>query len=623
MRRFGCSSKPAVRLPSSKPDLRFRSHQSKARVATAKLLGIFAVLVLGIVVLVNAALALLFMVLFPSVEGFPPYFFTTNTAVVLLFVLGGAGVESLRMIDGGEHVAKMAGARPAQTGASSDLGRLERRLSNLIGEMALASRMRHPPAAWVLDRDDAINAFAAGWGERDRVVCVTRGALERLTRDELQGVLAHEFAHLKHGDTVLNMRLVGLVWGLQMIHGFGRSLTDADEPHRIPLSAVVGYVLIGVGWLGWLAGRMLQAAVSRQREFHADAAAVEYTRSVAGLAGALRKVSAQVRRAESGRRADQHADALRCASADSVAHLLLHHRASWMRTHPPLHQRLQRLLGRVPEPLPDDVLPAPADEALVPFAATREVPRPADAPSDADRHDAFQPTRNAAREASQRDALHRIERWHGPLELRAACLALLLDRGDSMGWLQWEARIAHPTTTRRVRGDLETLDVDGRMVAFVTLAQRLRSLSASDRASLRRDARALADTASSRLRRFVLLRWLRGAPGRTPAPMQSLVDSLPAAVMSTAALASAVASKDPPAWLGHVRQLLEATHLGAPRLPMWAMRGVLRIAPMERPRLVQAWVKAARKQGLVADDASREALHLAALALDTPAPQLR
>lgn len=586
-------------------------------------MAVFALLVLGIVVLVNAAMALLFLALFPTAQGFPAYFFATNTVLVLLFVLGGAGVESLRMIDGGERVAHLAGARPAQTSASSDLGRLERRLVNLIGEMALASRMRQPPSAWVLHRDDAINAFAAGWGERDRVVCVTRGALERLTRDELQGVVAHEFAHLRHGDTVLNMRLIGLVWGLQMIHGFGRSLTERDEHQRMPWSAVVGFVLMGVGWLGWLAGRLLQAAVSRQREFHADAAAVEYTRTVAGLAGALRKIAAQVRRAESGRPADRHADVLRCASADSVAHLLLHHRAGWMLTHPPLHQRLQRLLGRVPEPLPDDVLPASADEALVLFAGPIGIARPAHAPPDAERHDAFQHPSDAAREMAQRDALARIDRWHGPMELRAACLALLLDRTDSVGWLQWEARVAHVGTTRRVRADLEALDVDDRVAAFTLLVQRLRALPAHERARLRCDARALATTASSRLRRLALLRWLRGARTRSPGPSQPLAQCLPAAVISTAALASAVASKHAPAWLGQVRQHLEATQVAAPRRPMWAMRGVFRIAPMERPHLVQAWVKAARKHGLVADDTSREALHLAAMVLDTPSALLR
>lgn len=603
--------------------MRFRLHQGQARTATLKLLLLFAALVAAIALVVNAALALAYLLMLPASSGFPPYFFATNTALVVLFVLGGAGVESLRMVDGGARVAAMAGARPVQASASTDLGRLERRFANLVTEMALASRMRQPPQPWVLHRDDSINAFAAGWTEKDHVVCVTRGALERLTREELQGVVAHEFAHLRHGDTVLNMRLIGLVWGLQMIHGFGRALADRDESQRLPASALFGFAFMGVGWLGWLGGQVLQATVSRQREFHADAAAVEYTRVAMGLSNALRKVAAQARRAAAGRGDSRHADRLRAPGAESVAHLLLHHRSSWLQTHPPLHERVQRLVGRSLEPLPDDVLPTPADEPLIPFAPAQGPRHATGTSTDAERIDPMQPGREQARAIALRDALARIDRWHGPLERRAAMLAMLIDRDDQVGWLQWEKLIAHPTTTRRVRSELATLDVEARIEVFKTLVVRQASASAQDRAALRRDARALAGTASSRLRRLALSRLMRTTPSSAARARQPLADNLAAAVMSTAALAGAVATKDPPSWLGQVRQQLGATDVAAPRQPLWAMRGMLRMAPMDRPRVVNAWVKAARKLGLVADDNSREALHFAALVLDTPTPSLR
>ena len=99
----------------------------------------------------------------------------------------------------------------------------------------------------MLARDDAINAFAAGWGPDDAVIAVTRGALERLTREELQGVVAHEFSHLAHGDTRLNMRLIGLVWGLQLIFDLGRTMAQRDERGHVPASALFGIALIGVG----------------------------------------------------------------------------------------------------------------------------------------------------------------------------------------------------------------------------------------------------------------------------------------------------------------------------------------------------------------------------------------
>ncbi len=275
--------------------MRFRAHQAAAHVATRRLLLLFALVLVLLVFAVNAALALIYRLTFPWASGYPAYFFETNTGLVLLFVLGGCVLESLRLREGGRHVARLVGGRAVsgEEGAAPR-DRYEQRLLNVVAEMAIASRLPMPQV-YVLPREEGINAFAAGWGPEDAVLAVTHGALMRLTREELQGVVAHEFAHIGHGDMRLNMRLIGLVWGLQMVHTFGHALAEPDELGRRPASTPFGLALMAVGALGWMAGRVLKAAVSRQREYLADASAVQYTRNVEGLGGALRKIADQLR----------------------------------------------------------------------------------------------------------------------------------------------------------------------------------------------------------------------------------------------------------------------------------------------------------------------------------------
>lgn len=124
----------------------------------------------------------------------------------------------------------------------------QRRLRNVVEEMAIATGLK-PPRIFLLERDDAINAFAAGWEQNDSVIAVTRGALERLDRDELQGVLAHEFGHVLNGDARLNMRLIGYVWGLQLLFLLGRDLVDTTRGQRTAL-VLMGLGLMAVGSLG-------------------------------------------------------------------------------------------------------------------------------------------------------------------------------------------------------------------------------------------------------------------------------------------------------------------------------------------------------------------------------------
>lgn len=326
--------------------MRFADSQRDARARTRRLVLAFVLTVALLVLAVNAALALAWGLSWgfwvPGPMVFPRHFWVVNTAVTLLFVLGGWWIETSGLAQGGGvRLAERMGARPAQPSGRPD----EQRFVNIVDEMSIASGLTRP-APMVVARDEAINAFATGWHAHDAVVAVTRGALEHLTREELQGLVAHEFSHIGEGDTRLNMRLAGMVSGLEMLHRLGERLVEPDEQGRRFLWVFMGLALMAVGWLGWLAGHALQAAVSRQREYLADARAVQWTRSRDGLGGVLRKVQAQ-----------QQAGVQARAVAATVQHLLLVSTETgpvghWLDAHPPLAERIRRIYGRSMGPLP-------------------------------------------------------------------------------------------------------------------------------------------------------------------------------------------------------------------------------------------------------------------------------
>jgi heat shock protein HtpX len=316
--------------------MRFFDQQEQARAQTLRLLLLFALTVLGLVLAVNLALALIWRVVALGSAAYPAYFFTVNTGMTLLFVLGGWWMETSALDGDGEKLARRAGAREARPSISAS----EQRLCNIASELAIAAGMK-PPSPMVLDRVDCINAFACGWDEDDAAIAVTRSALEQLTRDELQGLVAHEFSHIREGDTRLNMRLAGMVFGLEMIFSLGRRMCEADDEGQRSFLALPGFAIMAVGWLGWVAGRALSAGVSRQREYLADARAVQFTRSKEGLGGVLRKVAGQQQQAFAGRGAQLF--------HSSVRHMLLvdpGRKTRWFDTHPPLFERIRRIYGR-------------------------------------------------------------------------------------------------------------------------------------------------------------------------------------------------------------------------------------------------------------------------------------
>jgi len=324
--------------------VRFFDHQDQARRATRKLVAGFVLAVLATVAGVHTGQALgwlVLRVLFGGDLPFPAYFFSVNVGVTLLLVLGGWWIETsaLHAAGAAQRLAHRAGAREARPG----LSHAEQRLCNVVDEIAIAAAMPRPQAM-VLPRVQGINAFATGWHEDDAVVAVTQGALEKLTREELQGMVAHECSHIHEGDTHLNMQLAGMVSGLELVHDFGITLSE-----RGGLALLVGWPVRMMGSFGWLAGRMLQAAVSRQREFLADARTVQWTRSRDGLGGVLRKAMTEQCLAREWRERQRPLH-------PALHHLLLvsdgGRGSNWFDAHPPLAERVRRIYGRPMPALP-------------------------------------------------------------------------------------------------------------------------------------------------------------------------------------------------------------------------------------------------------------------------------
>ncbi len=217
-----------------------------------------------------------------------------------LAVVGAASFYKWReYAAGGRVVAETLGGRRVDPRTTDQH---ERRLLNVVEEMAIASGTP-VPAVYILDEEPAINAFAAGLTTSDAVVAVTRGTVEKLSRDELQGVVGHEFSHILNGDMRLNLRIAATVFGILVIGLAGRGILWSLRGARVRSSrdsknhggvllaiAAVGLTLLVIGYVGYFFGRMIQAAVSRQREFLADASAVQFTRNPGGLTGALKKI---------------------------------------------------------------------------------------------------------------------------------------------------------------------------------------------------------------------------------------------------------------------------------------------------------------------------------------------
>ena len=361
--------------------MNFFRAQDEARGRTTKLV---VLLVLAIVVLagslyVLAVLGQQKLVRGGEIEWFQPKLFLATAGTALVVILGGSLLRIAELSKGGGAIAERLGGR--LVGAITK-DAAERRYLNVVQEMALASGLP-VPLCYVIDGDETINAFAAGNTPQDAAVGVTRGALRNLTRDELQGVIAHEFSHIGNGDMKLNLRIIGTVAGLTALAQLGYIIvriglnSGSSRKNNLWPLAIAGLVVVLVGLGGVFFARVIQASVSRQREYLADASAVQFTRNPLGFASALRKVaglSGAQREASSAELEAQH-----MFFAGSASFL-----ESLFSSHPPITERIRRVDpafdGHIPDVKPVAVT---ADDEPVAGLSGRSVATPPPLPTPA------------------------------------------------------------------------------------------------------------------------------------------------------------------------------------------------------------------------------------------------
>jgi Zn-dependent protease with chaperone function len=306
-------------------------------------------------------------------DWFQPKLFCLTTGLALTIIIGGSLLRIVELAKGGGAIAMRLGGRLV---AANTTDPAERRYLNVVQEMALAAGLP-VPLCFVIDGDDSINAFAAGNDPQDAAIGVTRGALRNLTRDELQGVIAHEFSHIGNGDMRLSIRIIGAVAGLTALAQLGYLLirvglsSDSDrKKNALPL-ALVGLVVVLVGLGGVFFAKLIQASVSRQREYLADASAVQFTRNPLGLASALKKIAGFTGARREASEADLESQHLFFASSGGFMEALFS-------THPPINERIRRIDpafdGIVPDVAPAE--PAPGEVAGVSRVSAGAVPPP-------------------------------------------------------------------------------------------------------------------------------------------------------------------------------------------------------------------------------------------------------
>jgi Zn-dependent protease with chaperone function len=406
-------------------------------------------------------------------------------------LIAGGSLYKIAALSGGGHtVAELLGGRLLRSdGADPE----ERRLLNIVEEMAIASGLPVPPV-YLLENEPGINAFAAGHAPGDAVIAVTTGCMRILSRDELQGVIAHEFSHILNGDMRLDLRLMGVLFGILVIGLTGwlifrstantsvnlRARNDDDDRKRVNPIPLIGLALYVIGYVGVFFGNLIKAAVSRQREFLADASAVQFTRNPQGIAGALKKIGAL---AEGSHVQNPH--------AEEASHMFFGNAVGGLgqffgllATHPPLIERIRRLdpsfsgdfseirFDHAPEP---EYSGRQAGRAVIPLTAARAI-----APiGTIDRpHLAYA----AALKDSLAPALTDMVRE--PLGAQAVIFALLFDPAESvqrtqLAWLQAYSLPAAVREARKIQADVQRLAPEARLPLVELAAPALCQMTAA------------------------------------------------------------------------------------------------------------------------------------------------
>lgn len=325
--------------------MNFFKRQDEARRASRRLVVLFALAVLAVVAAVDLVVFLLMARseahasgYYPSLtewmSGHPRMVVVTTCSVLAIIALA-SFYKTMVLGGGGSVVARSLGGVRVSADTTDPL---QRRLLNVVEEIAIASGVPMPEV-YLLEQESGINAFAAGHNTSNAAIGVTRGTLATLNRAELQGVIAHEFSHILNGDMRLNVRLMGLLFGLLVIALIGRTVlrgasrVRGDKKGGVAIVMIIALAVLVIGYIGLFFGRLIQAAVSRSRESLADASAVQFTRDPSGLRGALVKIGAST----SGSR-------LGNPEVEEVAHMLFAPGMSRLfATHPPLLERLKAI----------------------------------------------------------------------------------------------------------------------------------------------------------------------------------------------------------------------------------------------------------------------------------------
>jgi Zn-dependent protease with chaperone function len=324
--------------------MNFFEYQEQARRQSRWLVFLFAMAVITIVVVIDVAILVAFgamdierqqsLISFQSLKDNLPLLLGGALATMAVIAIASL-FKTASLRSGGGKVARDLGGVLVEADARDPV---RRRLYNVVEEIALASGIS-VPEIYVLEQESAINAFAAGFTPADAAVAVTRGALEKLNRNELQGVIAHEFSHIFNGDMRLNIRLMGALFGILMLSLIGRRVLHGSYYMGRSKNNNGGAIMLAamavmlVGYIGLFFGRWIKSAVSRQREYLADASAVQFTRDPDGIAGALKKIAV-------------YSDSsFLNVETEEVSHMLFGNgsKASMFSTHPPLNERILRI----------------------------------------------------------------------------------------------------------------------------------------------------------------------------------------------------------------------------------------------------------------------------------------
>ncbi len=321
--------------------MNFFDAQDRARRATRWLVIVYVITTILIVAGVTAIAAGAFLMVEETRQPADPFILVTVAVLATVLIIGATIFKISVLSSGGGRVAVDMGGTLVTTDVSDSL---KRRFRNVVEEMAIASGVP-APEIYVLEEEAGINAFAAGFTPGDAAIAVTRGTLELLNREELQGVIAHEFSHILNGDMRLNIRMMGVLFGIMVLGIIGRMMlrggyhTGLGSSRRSKNAAAlmaIGVGLVLLGWIGLFAARLVKAAVSRQREFLADASAVQFTRQTDGIANALKKIGGY----------GSHSY-IRSVDPEEVSHMLfaggVSRLTSMFATHPPLTDRIKAL----------------------------------------------------------------------------------------------------------------------------------------------------------------------------------------------------------------------------------------------------------------------------------------